>query len=128
MFDNMIFYINSNIHPDLSQTLKHLISVNGGFWLDEFTLVTTHILTDYLKEQEYVQLKSLNSLTFVLKVEWLIDCIYLDKKIDEEDYLIRSFKGNQPQRAILKISHALGEDSSSLYSYQKTTTLLNQQE
>ena len=32
------------------------------------------------------------SLVFILRVEWLIDSIYLNKRMREEDYFIRSFK------------------------------------
>ena len=32
-------------------------------------------------------------LVHVLRVEWLIDSIYIHKKMKEEDYQIRSFKG-----------------------------------
>lgn len=37
-------------------------------------------------------------LIFVLRVEWLIDCIYLDKKLDERDYIHRSFESSPTYR------------------------------
>lgn len=80
------------MHPDLAILLKRIIMVLGGFYLDSPSPVVTHILTEPLTETDYSELNMYGSLVFILRVEWLIDSIYLNKRMREEDYFIRSFK------------------------------------
>lgn len=77
---------------DLAILLKRIIMVLGGFYLDTPSPVITHVLTEPLTESEYSLLNMYGSLVFIVRVEWLIDSIYLNKRMREEDYFIRSFK------------------------------------
>lgn len=52
----------------------------------------THILTDPVTEQEYLELKLFGTMTNIVRTEWLIDSIYINRKMKEEDYLIRAYK------------------------------------
>jgi hypothetical protein len=87
-----IIYVGDNVNVDLAKVLKKIIMLYGGFYLDVLSPIITHILTEPLLEQEYGELKIYGTLVSLVRVEWLIDSIYLNKRMKEEDYLIRSFK------------------------------------
>lgn len=87
-----IIFLAENIRPDLARLLKRLISVLGGFYVDEPAPVVTHILTETVTEAEGAELAVFGDLVLLVRVEWLIDSIYLNKRMSEEDYFIRSFK------------------------------------
>jgi hypothetical protein len=92
ILEDTIVYLGENVHPDLAVLLKKIIMVYGGFYLEVHSPIVTHILTEPVTEQEYGELKIFGTLVHVLRVEWLIDTIYLNKRMKEEDYFIRSFK------------------------------------
>lgn len=91
--EDTLIYISENVRPDFARLLKKIVMVLGGFYLDAPSPVATHILTEPLTEGECSELTVYGSLVFVLRVEWLVDSIYLSKRMREEDYFIRSYKG-----------------------------------
>jgi hypothetical protein len=52
----------------------------------------THILVEPLTQPEYLKYCVYGVLTYVLRIEWLIDSIYFSRKVFERDYEVRSFK------------------------------------
>jgi len=66
--------------------------VLGGYYIESICPVITHILAEPLTEMQYSELNVHGSLIYILRVEWLIDSIYLHKKMTETDYFIRSYK------------------------------------
>lgn len=52
----------------------------------------THILAGPITEKEHTEFQRYGNLTFVLRIEWLIDSVLICKRMNEEDYFIRSYK------------------------------------
>lgn len=92
ILEHCFVYLSHNVNPELSLLLKKLVMSYGGFYLEELSPIVTHILTEALTEQAYSELRVYGALLQVVRVEWLIDSIYIHKKMREEDYQIRSFK------------------------------------
>lgn len=98
--DGTIIFLAENIRPDLAKLLKRLIAVLGGYYVDEPVPVITHILTEAVTEAEGAELAVFGDLVFLVRVEWLIDSIYLNKRMSEEDYFIRSFKARNNSNTV----------------------------
>jgi len=81
ILDNTYIHLSSTVNPELSNTLKKLIMVFGGFYIDEFSPIVTHILTEPITEHEHYELKNYGVLVHIVRVEWLIDSIYIHKRM-----------------------------------------------
>jgi hypothetical protein len=120
LFDNMLFCLHSSIDSQLITCLKHLIAINGGFYLDSITIATTHVLTDYLFQNDYEDILSSVALTHILRVDWLLDSIYLHKIVSEQDYYHRSFRQKEVHKVKSKNTEGK-EDSNSLKTFFANT-------
>lgn len=57
MFDGLVIFIHDSIDSGLADTIKHLIAVNGGYYLDNFCTAATHAITEFLTEETFNELK-----------------------------------------------------------------------
>lgn len=62
-------------------------------------------------------------LTQVVRVDWIIDCIYLNRRIREEDYEIRSFKSKQQLKVVLKKDESSSDQTDHTISNRKSISM-----
>lgn len=67
----------------MTKILQQLIIINGGFYLDEIHPVVTHVLIEPIENIEYYSFLAHGEMTKILRVEWLLDSIYLNTKMPE---------------------------------------------
>jgi hypothetical protein len=85
--------------------------------------VATHILTEPVTEAESSELTVFGALVFLVRVEWLIDSIYLNKRMREEDYFIRSFRPRASSSLTLE-DNTNHQNSTSFNSFGASLPLL----
>ena len=93
------------------KTLKKLICVTGGLFLNNINPSITHILVGSITEEEYGKLLGFGDYVEVVRVEWLIDSILFAQRLDEVDYRVRCFRRKWDDGPSNQVSQGYGSDS-----------------
>ena len=89
-----VIFIDSEINMDTNNCFRNLIAICGGYWMEKFSSVVTHVIDEEIDQEKYQKFKKFGGKVHILRAEWLVDSIFLYNHLDEQDYVIRNFKLN----------------------------------
>ena len=77
-----------NIEDPYEKLLKDIVNISGGFYINQYNISVTHVITENYQEEELNNFKKSGSNFYVLHPLWLKDCFFYKKRISEYEYYI----------------------------------------
>ena len=109
--------IDEGVNFKVGSLAKKLVCVCGGLYLNSLSPMVTHVLVSSLTENSYNKYLKFGNIIKVIRVEWFIDCVYMYRKLEEEDYAIRQFECKHTRENAdieLNKTHSLSFNNNSL--------------
>jgi len=77
-----------NIEESYDKILRDIVNIGGGFYVNQFNVAVTHLITQECQEEDLGKFKRSGSNFFVLHPLWLKDCFFYKKKVSEFEYFL----------------------------------------
>lgn len=129
-----------NVEQDYEKILKNIVNIAGGFYINQFNISVTHLITQNYQEEDLANFKKIGSNIYVLHPLWLKDCFFYKKKISEFEYFLmpginlqinnNENMVNSVRNPIMAKKNSFNDDSFSLMSmkFQKNKQTIDCQE
>ena len=84
--EGCVFYIHG-LDEKARIAIKQIISAYGGFYLEEFSSIHTHILSLGYTDEELKTFLKFGNFVRILKLTWLLDCVLTMTMLPDDSYL-----------------------------------------